>query len=75
MRFIRKVLGALPMPTMKTRLRPRFEPSAASIWSSLLIEPSVRKITWRTRPASSGVSSTRAALSAGSISVPPLASS
>ena len=74
MRLISRLFGAEPMPIMNTRLRPRDRPIASSISASLLIDPSVMKISWRTRP-SAGVGSTRAARSAGSISVPPCASS
>ena len=63
------------MPTVNRRERPRLSPISAKSWASLPTDPSVRNTIWRSRLVSAGVASNSAAFSAGSISVPPSASS
>ena len=74
-RVIRKVFGAEPMPTMKTRERPRIAAMVSNNCCSLPIAPSVRNTTWRTKLPSALLVSVSAARIAGTISVPPRACS
>src|SRR5262249_48303254 len=72
-RVMRKVFGAEPMPTMKTRERPRMAAMVSNSSCSLPISPSVRNTTWRRYCESGPRRPDGAAFRGGPTSVPPLA--